>query len=261
MMSSRHVIESTPDCDAIQDLIPEYAFGLTSPEESRLVESSLTSCPDAAAELANFRHMQEEMRAGVPQIEPPPQLAERLLAATAAPTAASVSLRRPPFHLAWLAAAAAVLALIITNAYWFARVEDVSRQTAELRAMIGGAQTGDAFVLTSTNDLRWVRLPSEANAETTAFLMWNGESETGLLYVHGFPRLEPGKTYQLWLTRGEERVSAGTFEVDELGNAALIFHTADPIDRFTWARVTDEPEYGSEQPTGAVVVHGELPTG
>lgn len=25
-----------------------------------------------------------------------------------------------------------------------------------------------------------------------------------------------------------------------------------------WARVTDEPEYGSDQPTGTVVVHGEL---
>jgi anti-sigma-K factor RskA len=259
-MSSRQVIESAPDCDAIQELIPDYAFGLTSPEETRLVEASLTSCPDAAAQLADFRHMQEEMRAGVPQVEPPAQLAKRLLEATAAPTAAPVSPRRLPFHPAWLAAAAALVALVITNVYWFARVEDVSRQTAELRAMIGG-QSDNAFVLTSTNDLRWVRLPSEANEETTAFLMWNGESDTGLMYVHGFPRLEPGKTYQLWLTRGEERVSAGTFEVDESGNAALIFHTADPIDRFTWARVTDEPEYGSDQPTGAVVVHGELPTG
>lgn len=258
-MSSTHVIESTPDCDAIQELIPEYAFGLTSPEETRLVESQLASCPDASAELADFRHMQAEMRAGVPQLEPPPQLAERLLAATANPNL-SMKPRRLPFHPAWMAAAAAVVALVITNVYWFARVEDVSRQTAELRALIGG-QSGNAFVLTSTNELRWVRLPSEENAETTAFLMWNGESDTGLLYVHGFPRLEPGKTYQLWLTRSEERVSAGTFEVDEAGNAALIFHITDPIDRFTWARVTDEPEYGSNQPTGTVVVHGELPTG
>ncbi len=260
-MSPSNNLESAHDCDAIQELIPEYAFGLTSPEETRRVESHLASCPDAVAELADFRHIQEEMRAGVPQSEPPPQLAERLRAATASQTAALDSPRRLPFHPAWLAAAAAVLALVITNVYWFARVEDVSRQTAELRALIGGGQTDNAFVLTSTRDLRWVRLPSEENAETNAFLMWNGASDTGLLYVHAFPRLAAGKTYQLWLTRGEERVSAGTFEVDEQGNAALIFHIPDPIDEFTWARVTDEPGHGSNEPTGTVVVHGELPTG
>jgi hypothetical protein len=88
--------------------------------------------------------------------------------------------------------------------------------------------------------------------------MWNAESETGLMYVHAFPMLEPGKTYQLWLTRGDERVSAGTFEVDEEGNASLLFQVTEPIDQFTWARVTAEPVSGSEQPSDTVVVHGEL---
>ena len=30
------------------------------------------------------------------------------------------------------------------------------------------------------------------------------------------------------------------------------------IDEFTWSRITEEPESGSPQPTGTVVVNGEL---
>jgi hypothetical protein len=88
--------------------------------------------------------------------------------------------------------------------------------------------------------------------------MWNGESEIGLLYVRGFPELSSGKTYQLWLTRGEERVSAGTFHVDDEGSAALLFNITEPIDDYTWARITEEPERGSDEPSNIVVVHGEL---
>jgi anti-sigma-K factor RskA len=240
-------------CDTIHDLIPEYAFGLTTPEETRLVESNLALCPEAAAQLADFRRLQEEMRSGVAQLEPPPPLEQRLMAAIAAPNPTA----KPRPHPGWLAAAAALLALVVTNVYWLARVDDLIRRHDELVARLDG-QSDNAFVLTNANNLRWVRLPSENNENTSAFLMWDADSDTGLLYAHGFPRLAPGKTYQLWLTRGDERVNAGTFQVDDQGNAALLFHSPAPIDEFTWARVTDEPQYGSDQPTGNVVVHGEL---
>ncbi len=257
-MSSSKQIAPLRDCDAIQELIPEYAFGLTSPEETRLVESNLAACQDAAAELAEYRRLQAEMRVGVPQVEPPPQVHERLLAAIALQPAV-VETKSPTrvFQRAWWAAAAVFIVLLLTNIYWMVRVDDLTRQREELMAMLGG-QEDPAFVLTNTRDLRWRRLPSENDAATSAYMMWNGESETGLLYVHAFPMLEPGKTYQLWLTRGEERVNAGTFQVDEEGNAAVLFHITEPIDEFTWARVTAESGSGSEQPSDTVVVHGEL---
>jgi len=257
-MSQTKHIESARDCDAIQELIPDYAFGLTSPEETHLVESNLAACPDAAAELAAYRRLQEEMRDGVPQMEPPPQVRERLLAAIATPpVVVEAKPAKRTFHPAWLGAAAAIIILLLTNIYWMMRVEDLTRRHEELMTLLGG-QEDNAFVLTNTRDLRWVKLPSENDETTSAYMMWNAESETGLLYVHAFPMLEPGKTYQLWLTRGEERVDAGTFQVDEAGNAAVLFHITDPIDEFTWARVTAESGSGSEQPSDAVVVHGEL---
>lgn len=256
-MSANRLSNLASDCDAIRELIPNYAFGLTDSEETRLVESNLASCPEAADQLADFRRIQAEMRVGVPQVEPPPQLAERLMAAIATPAKVEKP-HRPHIHRLWWAVAAAVIALIITNVYWLNRVNGLSEREKALAAQI---TQPNSFVLASTANLRWVRLPpSQQNADTSAFMMWNAESEIGLLYARGFPKLEAGKTYQLWLTRGEEKVSAGTFRVDADGQGALLFHVTEPIDKYTWARITAEPENGSDTPKGNIIVVGKLST-
>ncbi len=283
-MSLNNDLKSSQNCENIQQLIPEYAFGLTSLEETKLVEANLAACPQAAADLADYRRLQEEMREEVPQIEPPVGLEAKLMAAIAVPAAPAerinirpqspaphmpsaapiatpvtpVAVPKPRRNIAWLAAAAAILALVITNIFWFTQVNELAERQRELEIAM---HTPDdtAFVLTSTANLRWVRLPpSQQEADSNAFLMWDAASEIGLMYARAFPQLEPGMTYQLWLTRSDVRVSAGTFRIDEDGNGALLFHSAQPIDEFTWARITAEPEEGSEQPSENVVVIGEL---
>jgi anti-sigma-K factor RskA len=274
-MSSKITVAAANRCDAIRELIPEYAFGLTDAEQTRFVEANLANCADAAAELADFQRLQAEMRADVAQIEPPLSLESKLMAAIAEPlpqpTARTVPLpepvvlpRRRSIPVGWLVAAAAIIVLLVTNGYWLTRVNDlntVNQKQAELIAQTTTVGDNPAFVLTSTSGLRWVRLPpAEENADTSAFLMWNAESKIGLLYAHGFPKLAVGKKYQLWLTRGETRNSVGTFTVDEEGKGAFLFKSETPIDEFTWARITDEPADGSVQPTGPIVVIGKLST-
>jgi anti-sigma-K factor RskA len=259
-MSSKITVASANRCDAIRELIPEYAFGLTDAEQTRFVEANIASCVEAAAELADFQRMQAEMRADVAQLEPPTSLESKLMAAIANPTpqpvAAPMPQPRRKISVAWLVAAAAILVLLLTNGYWLLRVNDLNQQQTVITS-----NDHPAFVLTSTSGLRWVRLPpAEEKADTSAFMMWNAESKIGLLYAHGFPKLTVGKTYQLWLTRGETRIGVGTFVVDENGQGALLFSSQEPIDEFTWARITDEPENGSEQPTGPIVVIGKLST-
>ena len=264
-MSSKITVASANRCDAIRELIPEYAFGLTDPDQTRFVEANLQLCADAAADLADFQQMQAEMRADVAQIELPLSLESKLMAAIAEPELLPTPImvphiqpRRRSISVGWLVAAAAVIVLLLTNGYWLTRVNDLNHQQAQLIAQLPSNDT-PAFVLTSTSGLRWVRLPpAEQTADTNAFLMWNAESKIGLLYAHGFPKLAVGKSYQLWLTRGETRKSVGTFTVDEEGKGAFLFSSETPIDEFTWARITDEPERGSPQPTGPIVVIGKL---
>jgi len=155
----------------------------------------------------------------------------------------------------WIAVAAAILTLVITNIYWILRINDLTQTYAVHHAQ----EQNTAFVLTNAADLRWVRLPSDVTVtNASAFLLWNAQSKIGLLYVRNLPQPAPGTTYQLWFTSGDERESAGTFQVDDAGNSALLFHITKPIDNFTWARITDEPGTGSPEPTGTVVFHGEL---
>lgn len=269
-MSSKITVVAANRCDAIRELIPEYAFGLTDPEQTRFVEANLQHCAEAAAELADFQRIQDEMRADVAQVEPPLSLESKLMAAIAertvipTPQLGSTSVilpRRRSIPVGWLVAAAAIIVLLLTNGYWLLRVNDLNKQQADLIANQVPPGTSPAFILTSTSGLRWVRLPpAEETADTSAFMMWNAESKIGLLYAHGFPKLSVGKTYQLWLTRGETRLGVGTFTVDENGQGALLFKSETPIDEFTWARITDEPENGSPQPTGPIVVIGKLST-
>ncbi len=268
-MSSKITVASANRCDAIRELIPEYAFGLTDPEQTRFVEANLQHCAEAAAELADFQSLQFEMRSDVAQIEPPLSLESKLMAAIAEPTVIPTSKtaaptvnqpRRRSLSVGWLVAAAAVIVLLLSNGYWLVRVNDLNEQQTQLISQLP-SNDHPAFILTSTSGLRWVRLPpAEETADTSAFLMWNAESKIGLLYAHGFPTLAVGKTYQLWLTRGETRQGVGTFVVDENGQGALLFSSVEPIDEFTWARITDEPESGSPQPTGPIVVIGKLST-
>jgi anti-sigma-K factor RskA len=259
-MSTYSRTNSLHDCEAIQELIPDYAFGLTSAEETRWIESNLASCPDAAAQLADYQQLQDEMRGTVPQMDPPADLESRLMAAVSAlPTPAQTVKPHRVIHWGWVVAAAAMVALVLTNVYWFARVNAPPPNSSESTSAQIAVQGDSTFVLTSASDLRWVRLPpSQQNTDSSAVLLWNTESKIGLLYVRGFPELSAGKTFQLWLTKGEDRASAGTFRVDEDGNGALLFHITDAIDKYTWARITEEPADGSSQPSDQVVVVGEL---
>src|SRR5258708_1021727 len=113
-------IDPTLDCDAIRELIPDYAFGLADPADVRLVESNLASCPEGGNEMADFRPLEGELGAQVPEIEPPSAIGEWLMAAIAAPAIANKP-RRQALRLAWLAAALVVIALVITNVYWLIR--------------------------------------------------------------------------------------------------------------------------------------------
>jgi anti-sigma-K factor RskA len=273
-MTPNNQTDVIPNCEEIQELVAEYAFGLTDAEQTRLVEANLPTCPEAVAQLADFRRIQAEMRTVVPEVEPSAALGARLMAAielpepsaTAAPAPRPAVLpvaapRRVQIQPMWLIAAA-VLLLIVSNAVWYLHAQNLNRREAELLAqlqMISQQREDQAFVIANTDGLRWVRLPpSEETSKTTAVLMWNAESQIGLLYAQNLPPLPEGMIYQLWLTKGEMRASAGTFHIDDTGKAAYLFHIYEPIDNYTWARITVEPYEGSDTPSETVIVNGQI---
>jgi hypothetical protein len=189
-------------------------------------------------------------------VPPAPSMTVRPPAPAAAPVPVATPRRRWS-RAAWLVAAAAVIALVGTNLYWLTRVADLT-QANDLLTAFRNVQDNSAFVLTNTDALHWVRLADEQqDGNAAAFMMWNAESKTGLLYARSFPELQPGYKYHVWLTRNGERTFMGILTVDTEGDGALLFSSPDPISDFSWAWVT--AENGTQPPnTAPAVVKGEL---
>jgi anti-sigma-K factor RskA len=237
-------------CDEILPLIPAYAIGATDPDETALVESNLATCPEARAELADYRRMADDLRAGVPQIEPPADLKARLIAATSAPSgrpapvvipAAAQPQRR--MHPAWAAFAAAALLLVVSNVFWLVRTNNAP-----------AAPEGISF----TQEIDWSWLQNETNTSTWALVLYNPESQTAVLCAYNFPPLPEGEVYQLWLRNDEGRISGGTFDVNERGFGLLQVKTTGPMRSYETAGITNEPDGGSTEPTGESVARGEI---
>jgi hypothetical protein len=78
------------------------------------------------------------------------------------------------------------------------------------------------------------------------------DGSKAMFYAFHLPQLPAGRTYQLWLIRGQSPaiVSGGVFQPDQDGNAIVQFSDAAMLKDVRQFAVTDEPGGGSPGPTG-----------
>ena len=78
------------------------------------------------------------------------------------------------------------------------------------------------------------------------------EGSRVMFYAFNLPKLPAGRTYQLWIIRGQSPaiVSGGVFQPDQSGNAVVEFAGASMLRDVRQFAVTDEPAGGSRGPTG-----------
>ena len=86
----------------------------------------------------------------------------------------------------------------------------------------------------------------------------NPNANSGVLVVADLAPLPPGKVYQFWLIKGDSPASAGLFTVDTQGRGILPVNMSEPIRSFDAIGVSIEPEGGSPQPTGDIVMLSKL---
>lgn len=108
-------------------------------------------------------------------------------------------------------------------------------------------------------DLKFVALPPAAESAEQARIVLDPERDAWYLFTTGLPALEAGRVYQLWFLKPDQtKVSAGTFRVGLEGRGFLTGEIPGNLDQFSLAAITEEPAGGSDQPTGALRVAGEL---
>ena len=89
-------------------------------------------------------------------------------------------------------------------------------------------------------------------------LIADPKEESAVLIISGLPKLEVNKTYQVWLGSGGTMVSAGLLSIDANGQGVVVVTSNESIGSFNKLGISVEPEGGSPQPTGDIVVLSDI---
>jgi anti-sigma-K factor RskA len=145
-------------------------------------------------------------------------------------------------------ALAAVALLVLSNVYWFGRVNGLERRAAAGESALAGLANATA-----------IELRAEALAPGAQGVVYKStDGQTAVLCVYGMPALPAGKAYQLWLTNNGGRESGGLFTVSDYGFGLLIVRPGRALREYSGLGVTVEPAGGSAGPTSPRVIGGSL---
>jgi anti-sigma-K factor RskA len=215
-------------------------------------EEELRQCVDAATILPR----------ALPNVPVPPSLRSQVMARVALEKQPSLAVRPPVASSMgrrlrpWVGGvvAAGLVGVLVWGIH--DTRSTVGRQQASIeRLQQELAQQQALTALISNTDTGVVGLRGTGAAERAdGWVVWSPARKRGYLVVHNLPPLSPGKQYQLWVTSGQQPTSAGVFDVDAIGHAALVIAgAAERPDLFT---VTVEPAGGAPSPGGPVVMKG-----
>jgi anti-sigma-K factor RskA len=228
----------------VMELIPAYVLGAVPADEMALIRAHILSCDECLAEADRFAETTSALALAVDPAPLPEGFADRVVAAALGPQeerAAAVApapRRRLRFASRWsLVPTAAFTVLIlavsaVSVALWQAN-KTAERERTAIAAIISGH--------------RGIDLKGPGGAVATLV-----PTPSGSLFVaSGLKEVPSGRTYQLWLMKGDTPTSAGTFEISD---GLVMFESSKSIAGYTGAAVTIEPSGGSPTPTGVQVV-------
>ena len=256
----------------IEELLPFYALDALTDEERELVEAYLREHPEARQQMGEMAKTVSALPHGSVPIEPSARTKEALMARVAVdqkPRALKPQQASRPREMRWVnifqafglgAATVAILWAIVLNA-----------QLAYLRTQVS---TLNEALVAQSNALEQInqQLSQQPEPETVTIslkgtdvqpqaqgqLIADPNKNSAVLVIAGLDQLEPGKTYQVWLIDGGGPKSAGLLSVDSNGQAVLIVTSELTIGEFNALGISVEPQGGSAQPTGDIVVLSDL---
>ena len=260
------------DLHKIEELLPFYALDALNDEERELVETYLREHPEARQQVDEMGRAVQALPASVSAVEPSPRTKSALMARVAVDQKARGSNQDQasrPWAVRWVnifqafglgAATVAILWAVVLNAqlsYLRAQVATLNEAlVAQSHALeqINQQLTQQPAPETITISLKGTDVQPQAQGQLIA----DPKNNSGVLVISGLDQLEPGKTYQVWLIDASGPKSAGLLSVDTKGQAVLIVTSGETIGSFQSLGISVEPNGGSQQPTGEIVVLSDL---
>ena len=240
------------------ELMPDYALGMASPDEQKLVERHVAICRACLDELKRYQVTAEALPQGIILVDPPARLKANILQMAEAGLAAS-TVKAPPMRPA-----------VQDDVGWWRKLEQTWRSISPVWGLAGLALIlvlavssallgGRLSQMQNTSRLRTVGLGGTGYAPGgVGTLVISMDGEHGTLVVDALPVLDESREYQVWLVEGEAWVSGGRFSVDEDGYGAEWVHAPAALASYDAVWVSIEPAGGSEAPTGEIVLGGDL---
>ncbi|MEX0788408.1 MAG: anti-sigma factor [Anaerolineales bacterium] len=249
--------------DSPEELLPFFALGVVSEEERSQVEAWLTVHPERRAEADEMAWAAQALARLAAPVAPAetirPALVERMRQQAGDSGRSRLASRK--FSWTMPALTAASLALAVVAIAWAsslrAEVNQVHLEAAQARATLDAQ--AQLLADLSSPAARLVEIPgTTARPQASARLFADPEAVSAVLVVSGLSPNPAGSVYQLWLIRGDVVVGAGLFHVDAAGRATARVHSSDQVGGYEALGVSIEPEGGSEQPTGDIVLLGTI---
>jgi anti-sigma-K factor RskA len=279
----------------IKDLIPLKALARLDGDEARAVDEHLAAgCDECERELASFNEalaamamaesgdggpserIWNRLQARLDASRPPQRIEDR---------ATRESSRGRGFAmLGTSAAAAAVVAIAVSYAFFNSRISginaDTSNEITALTARVIELQrnvdtTGDQLAalqakVTQTTDLtlaslgpdarvvHLAALPASPSAAGTVAL--NRAEGTAMLQVSGLPPTPDDKEYEVWWIGAKQGpLRAGLFEPLSQGATIVSLDMPPPGEVVLASAITLEPRGGVDKPSGAMYLKGDFP--
>jgi hypothetical protein len=262
-MAEQYTTNSLPtDCETLRDLIPAYAAGFTDPDETALVKSLLTLCPEEEAELADYQKTTEALLYSAPLMKPPAHLWNNIVrqaTADSKPEASPEQVKRP--RIIWVerrwiigvAVSAAVMALLLINVLSLIQIGDLRDDQDTLKSRVNTqSQLLNRF---AADDM--TRFPIEDARENLkvaqGLVLCNPNDTAGVLHAEHFPA-DPDTRYQVWLWKGEETISVGWFTVDADGEGSMVFDAPEQMGNYQYVRISQHVGGGD----GDLIASGSL---
>ena len=254
----------------IEDLLPFYALDALTEEERDLVEAYLITHPEARTQVEAMSRAASTLPQSVSPVQPASRTKQALMSRVAADERAHSSVQSQPsprvnrlealfrsFSLA--AAVIAIIWVLILNVQVLRLRNEIAALNGALLAQSKSLnQIIEKLPQTNAPETITVSLKgTKAQPQAQGQLIADPTSQSAVLVITGLPPLEAGKTYQVWLIANAP-VSAGLLTVDANGQGVLIVTSTESIGSFKSLGISVEPEGGSPQPTGDIVVLSDL---
>jgi anti-sigma-K factor RskA len=239
------------DQERFEDLKDAYVLGAL-PEEERLeFEQYLVAHPDLQEEVEALGAVAGLLAFSPQEQEPPPELRRRIMATVEAESVHPHTSRRSWLaglwdavgirDLALAAAAMLVIGLFSWSMLLQGEVRDLQGRVQSLQSQPQGPQV---------IALGGVGTKQGARAELVTL-----EGDRAVLVAENMPPVPEGKTYQIWVIKGDTPQPSGLFEPKGDSIAAVV---ENPVEGADAVAVTVEPKGGSKKPTTDPMLVGKV---